>query len=1126
MPDYLSPGVYIQELEGPAPITGVSTSIAAFIGMAERGPLNVPIPCTGPGDYQRWFGGLLRYDEFQDPVDPNRAHCYLPYAVAGFFGNAGQLAYVMRVLPEEATYAGDYLYDRGTPASISTTLMKTSAVGDGLGNSPQTGGLIVRQPVPAVGNSVRIGDGSVSEYGAITAAAPATGVVALDMPLRLSHAANANIASYAIGATTSFTLAADAEPGNTTLFLLGAGPLAAANTLIELTANGVAEIVIPTAVSSTAPSAWAVTLAQPLTQSFSWPGATVVSFASTPAVGPEQLAVAASGGDLIIYTNGAIPLTAGQLIDIDFGTPNREVRTIGTLTDLALQTPTSTDWPVGSLVTPMGPATTVMNPMPASGAGTISLMGRAGIYPGSVLSIMIAGVPTPFTVITVVTPRAAGADPGNVTISPALPSVPTSANLALTSSVTTTLSAAATAGSQVLALTSRVGLNAGSVLQLGVSPTQEYAVIVAVSGTRTVGPDPGQVVLAAPLVNSYPAALVPVIAYVLIPTLAAASDRASELVVDAPAGSEELLVSWPNWAGLPGVVQVTLPDGTSEYNVVTSTAAESALVVVSLSTPLQHTHPEGSPVIERSPLIQVQALDAGAWGQRIATSIQDETPGLVSSTRIVALVGPTQLQLSSLTGIEPGTYLEMLLPNGTLVDPSTPLKVSAVNRTTTTITLDNPVSGPQSSAIGTATPSAPITLRSREFQLTASLYQHPDPAVPSRNSQIIQSEVFQNLSMDPRHSHYFQTIIGAINGPLRLSDHRPQGTSWLIRTQDTAASAAAAQAPRLGPEVLVDVLPNGLQKPAQLKLDQGGDDSIATVDDSMYIGADDPDPVDRTGIYALQNVEQISIVAIPGQGTPAIQSALIDHCENELYRFAVLDPQYPDSAMADIQAQRQEFDTKFAAIYYPWLTIPDPFPPNLNNIAPFPLPPSGHVVGVYSRVDNSRGVFKAPANEVVQGITGLTATLMKGDQDVLNPPPTNINVIRDFRADDRGIRVWGAHVMTSDDNYKYVPVKRLLMFIEQSIDLGLQDVVFEPSTPSLWKTIERLISNFLTTVWNEGGLQGATPDQAFFVRCDMTTMTQDDIDAGRLIALVGVAPVMPAEFVIIQISLTVPTTSS
>jgi uncharacterized protein len=299
----------------------------------------------------------------------------------------------------------------------------------------------------------------------------------------------------------------------------------------------------------------------------------------------------------------------------------------------------------------------------------------------------------------------------------------------------------------------------------------------------------------------------------------------------------------------------------------------------------------------------------------------------------------------------------------------------------------------------------------------------------------------------------------------------------------------------------------------------GGDDGLAQIADTMYIGNDSVDPAARTGIYAIQNVPNVSIVAIPGQGSPGIQVQLIDLCERLQSCFAILDPTHPTAAIADIQAQRQNFDTKYAAIYYPWLTIPDPMPANLALVPDFPLPPSGHVAGIYARVDDSRGVFKAPANEVVQGITGLTQTLNDGDQAVLNPEPNNINVIRDFRPRGRGIRVWGARVITSDDNYKYVPVRRLLIFIEQSMLVGLQDVVFEPNTPSLWASVERVIGNFLRTVWASGAMAGATPEQSYFVRCDQTTMTPDDIDAGRLIALVGIAPAMPAEFVIVRIAL-------
>jgi len=1077
--NYLSPGVYIQELEGPAPIVGVSTSIAAFIGMAERGPVNVPILCSSPGDYTRWFGGLLVQSEFADPVDPNRAHCYLPYAVAGFFNNSGQVSYVMRVVPDEASYASELLYDRGNTLSPTSTLIKGAAVGDGSGTTPAAGALIMLAPVPpfVLPASIRIGNGSASEYQSIQAVGTVNDAIPLDLPLQLSHASvpPTPIAMYArtVMSVNPITLTGDVNPGDTTIYLQTAEPLTGASYaipaapaappwLLEFDSLGVAAISVPTTVASVGTNLYAVTLSQPLALAFSSAaGTTALNTLHSAPVPVDALDVAASGGDVILYASGAA-VTPGYLIDIDPGNSQfplltREVRTIGALTQLSLAQPASVDWPAKSLISPA----------------------------------------------------------------------------ALVPAAATSLTAAATAGSQVLTLASRTNVNPGTILLLGAAPTQEFAVVIAVQGVRALaGLDPGSVVLDEDLVHSYPNG-VAVIPNSINPTVPAGR-RATPLLTDTDAGGTTAVVTWGAGWVLGDIIQVSLPDGTVAYNTISAAPVAQALSAVELTAPVQQTHPAGSPIVERSPLIQVQALDVGAWGQRVAIAVQDESPGLVALSQVVALTGLTQLQLTSLNGIQPGSYLELLTPGGAVIDPTTPLKVSAVNPSTTTITIDSAVSPSQSAAIGAVISPARIGVRSREFRITVYLYRHPDPAVPARNTQVIQTETFRNLSMDPRHSQYFQTVIGSINGPLRLSDRRPEGSSWLIRTWDTVRSdltltpaqlQAALQAPRLGPEALIDVLPNGLQKPAQLKLTTGGDDSLATVDDEMYIGADATDPLNRTGIYALQNVPQVSIVAIPGQGTPAIQSALIDFCETSMYCFAVLDPQYPDSAIADIQAQRQGFDTKYAAIYYPWLTIPNPLPANLAVVPNFALPPSGHVVGIYARVDDSRGVFKAPANEVVQGITGLTRTLVQGDQDVLNPEPNNINVIRDFRPQGRGIRVWGARVMTSDDNYKYVPVRRLLIFIEESLNLGLQDIVFEPNGPQLWASVERLITNFLNNVWASGALQGATPDQSFFVRCDLTTMTQDDIDAGRLIALVGVAPVMPAEFVIIQIALMTATTS-
>jgi hypothetical protein len=182
------------------------------------------------------------------------------------------------------------------------------------------------------------------------------------------------------------------------------------------------------------------------------------------------------------------------------------------------------------------------------------------------------------------------------------------------------------------------------------------------------------------------------------------------------------------------------------------------------------------------------------------------------------------------------------------------------------------------------------------------------------------------------------------------------------------------------------------------------------------------------------------------------------------------------------------------------------------------------VTGIYARTDIERGVHKAPANETVRGIIQtdtagegpLEFTISRGDQEILNP--RGINVVRDFRPDGRGIRVWGARTLSSDPQWKYVNVRRLFIFVEESIDQGTQWVVFEPNDDTTWARVRRSITNFLITVWRSGALMGTTQDEAFFVRCDRTTMTQDDFDNGRLICLVGIAPVKPAEFVIIRIS--------
>jgi hypothetical protein len=254
--------------------------------------------------------------------------------------------------------------------------------------------------------------------------------------------------------------------------------------------------------------------------------------------------------------------------------------------------------------------------------------------------------------------------------------------------------------------------------------------------------------------------------------------------------------------------------------------------------------------------------------------------------------------------------------------------------------------------------------------------------------------------------------------------------------------------------------------------------------------------------------DDIALVAVPGVTDEAVQAALLVHCELLKYRFAVLDGKPATSDISKIESHRNNYDSKYGGYYTPWLRTLD-----LSTGREMLNPPSGYVLGICARVDNERGVHKAPANEVVRGITDVELRFGDGEQDVLNPK--GINLIREFEG--RGIRVWGARTTTSDTEWKYVNVRRLFIFLEHSIDRGTQWVVFEPNTESLWQRVVETIESFLFGVWKSGALMGTKPEEAYFVRCDRTTMTQDDIDNGRLVCLIGVAPAYPAEFVIFRI---------
>ena len=292
-----------------------------------------------------------------------------------------------------------------------------------------------------------------------------------------------------------------------------------------------------------------------------------------------------------------------------------------------------------------------------------------------------------------------------------------------------------------------------------------------------------------------------------------------------------------------------------------------------------------------------------------------------------------------------------------------------------------------------------------------------------------------------------------------------------------------------------------------MQLSGGTDGSVAGITAADYIGKDEG-PGRRTGIQAFIENSDVSLMAVPGVTIPEVQMSLIAHCENLKSRFAVLDMPKDRKKTDELLEYRDMFDSNYAAMYHPWVQIFDPL--SKKNII---APPSGSVLGIYARTDTAVGVHKAPANEVVRACTGLASSYNTAEQDLLNPK--GVNLIRSFPG--RGIRVWGARTVTSNATWKYINVRRLFIFLEESIRANTNWVVFEPNTEALWGRVKRTIEMFLASVWRSGALAGTSPSEAFFVEIGRSTMTQDDIDNGRLICVIGVAPVKPAEFVIFRI---------
>lgn len=307
----------------------------------------------------------------------------------------------------------------------------------------------------------------------------------------------------------------------------------------------------------------------------------------------------------------------------------------------------------------------------------------------------------------------------------------------------------------------------------------------------------------------------------------------------------------------------------------------------------------------------------------------------------------------------------------------------------------------------------------------------------------------------------------------------------------------------------------------------------------------------RTGLDLLEELDDVAMVLIPGYTDAASYDAALSHCEKMLDRFAILDspkdvdkieqltqvgtggPAATPAAAAegeDAPAPRRRRDaaaaagggggggsaglgarrSSYGAYYYPWIKVKDPLSATGAQVF---IPPSGHIAGIYASTDANPGVHKAPANVIVRGAIEPYKRLTRDEQGVLNP--AGVNCIRWFG--NEGTKVWGARTLSDDAQWRYVPVRRLFIMIEESIARGTRWVVFEPNAQPLWKDIRRDVSAFLRQQWRAGALMGRTAEEAFFVKCDEETNPEEDIAAGRVTIVIGIAPVRPAEFVIFRI---------
>lgn len=469
------------------------------------------------------------------------------------------------------------------------------------------------------------------------------------------------------------------------------------------------------------------------------------------------------------------------------------------------------------------------------------------------------------------------------------------------------------------------------------------------------------------------------------------------------------------------------------------------------------------------PTLLIEAASEGLWGNAIRVSVRVQPPRVQTILTLDAAAGDCEATIRSTHGFRSGTLVRFY--NGAGEEFRF---ITTVAEKTIGWSLDEPLQR------GFAA-SAPTYLEPVEFEVRVNC--------PFAN------EVFRDLSMHPGSPAFVERVVADRSRLIRAKTlSSPSPSPWNLPA--TVEGAAL----------------------------EGGRDGVEDLTPDDFIGMTGG-PGERTGLQSLELIEEVDLLAIPdlmwlfqrNQKTPGrpfstlkdvevVHDAMISQCERLNDRFAILDSPFPDLP-SRTREYRLQFDTRFAALYFPWVVLE-------RRGEPLVMPPSGHVAGVIARCDANMGVHRPPANEVIHGAEDLTVILRDEDIGALNAE--GINCLRS--ASVRGLRVWGARVVCSDPQYRYINVRRTMNAIVKAMNQHLQWVVFEPNVPSLWKTLTRNITDFLVDLWRKGYFTGRTPEEAFFVKCDEETNPPEERDAGRLLIEVGVAPVRPAEYLVLRVA--------